>query len=810
MNNKGFGHRKRMLAVTLAACLGAPVHAQTSAAGTSTVDVSITAQPLGAALNELARQAGLQLSFAPAQVAGKSANAVSGSMTVQQALDRLLAGSGLVAAVDGTAVVIRQAPSAPVPRSDQVLPEVKVRGAQSPGELPRPYAGGQVARGGQLGILGSKELMDTPFNQSNYTAELLQNQQTRFVADALDNDPSARAPSGPSTGADWFSIRGFDVGNQDVLFNGLPGIAPSFFNSLMAESLERVEVIKGPNALLNGMPQGGSVGGAINVVPKRASAAALTQVTLGHVSDSQWGAHVDLGRRFGAEKEFGVRLNAVYRDGDTPIHRQSRKSQLLALGLDYETARVRLSADLGYQEQDLRGVRGVGWFGLGDGVTAVPGAPDNRINASDPTEFSHPKVTYGMLRGELDLGERWTAFASAGGSERKHLAHGTGRTIVNNQGDLEAGEFWNFSTGMKIVQRAAEAGVRGRFQTGPLKHQAVLAYSTFNSDRRDTPGAPTAIAFPASNIYNPVFGPPTDVSTLQGLDALVRSSEVDLSSVTLADTVSLFDERLQVTLGLRRQQAKITEFDRSSAGAVAGTPYDESRTTPMAAFVLKLRDNVALYGNYIEALQQGPTAPNEAANAGEVFPPAVTKQVELGTKVDLGGFGTTIALYQITRPSGRIDPVNNVFSVDGEQRHRGIDFNAFGELTQGVRLLGGAAYIQSRLTKTEGGEFDGKSATGVPKWRLVLGGEWDTPFVPGLTLTARSVHNASQYVNDANTLTVPAWTRLDLGARYRVSSNVMLRASLFNALDKNYWEASGSFILPNEPRTLSLSATFDF
>src|SRR5687767_1931309 len=69
---------------------------------------------------------------------------------------------------------------------------------------------------------------------------------------------------------------------------------------------------------------------------------------------------------------------------------------------------ARLSVDLGYQEHDLQGSRRL--FSVGAGVTSTPAAPDGRINLFDPAEFSHPKVTYGMIRGEFDLGERWTAF----------------------------------------------------------------------------------------------------------------------------------------------------------------------------------------------------------------------------------------------------------------------------------------------------------------------------------------------------------------------------------------------------------------
>ena len=135
------------------------------------------------------------------------------------------------------------------------------------------------------------------------------------------------------------------------------GVAPSYFNSVMAEPYERIEIFKGPNALINGLVQGGSIGGAINLVPKRAGDEPLVQLTPDYTMDSQFGGHIDAGQRFGVGKELGGRFNGVYRNGDTPIDRQSRKSRLATLGLDYRSETLRLDADLGYQGQHVQGTR---------------------------------------------------------------------------------------------------------------------------------------------------------------------------------------------------------------------------------------------------------------------------------------------------------------------------------------------------------------------------------------------------------------------------------------------------------------------
>jgi iron complex outermembrane receptor protein len=104
---------------------------------------------------------------------------------------------------------------------------------------------------------------------------------------------------------------------------------------------------------------------------------------------------------------------------------------------------------------------------------------------------------------------------------------------------------------------------------------------------------------------------------------------------------------------------------------------------------------LSLYGNYIEGLSVGPTAPQTAANAFEVFPPIKSKQYEVDAKLDFGQFATTLAAFQITQPNSFTDPATNIFGVDGEQRNRGLEFNVFGEPQDGFRLLGGLAFTKA-------------------------------------------------------------------------------------------------------------------
>ena len=122
-----------------------------------------------------------------------------------------------------------------------VLDDVNVNAqAPSPSALPPVFAGGQVARGGQLGVLGNQDIMDVPFSVSSYTEQLIQDQQAEDVADVLLNDSSVRQASGFSNQSQIFMIRGLPLTGDDISYNGLYGVLPR--QIISTDALERVEV----------------------------------------------------------------------------------------------------------------------------------------------------------------------------------------------------------------------------------------------------------------------------------------------------------------------------------------------------------------------------------------------------------------------------------------------------------------------------------------------------------------------------------------------------------------------------------------
>ena len=622
------------------------------------------------------------------------------------------------------------------------------------------------------------------------------------MADVIRNDASARLTTAGQGFFEAITIRGFVVGSIfSTLYDGLPNLTG--FRSTV-QTLDRVEVFKGPNALLNGAS--GRVGGVINLVPKRPTDTALNRFAADYDYQSRLGIHTDLSRRFGSKKQFGARLNAIYRNGEGATEGNEETFGEVALALEYRGDRLKLETILDYSDRELR--RGSDFFILSGNATAAPSAPNLENAIQQPWEKYKLKAARGLLRAEYALGRDWAAYAAYGtlGYEDYRL-----RTIGRNLG--ARGDFnprFDFFP-EKQNNSAWNAGIRGRFETAGVTHQLSVETMQTKKERRRSKNERFSSLNITSNLYKPVFfARPAFDDSIGGWGKLVENLD---SSIALADTLGFLDERLLLTAGVRRQSIGLKLFNWRT-GALR-SQYDKSAITPVFGLLVKPWDFASLYGNYIEALEQGRTAPRGTVNEGEIFPPSVTNQIELGMKLDLDGLGLTAGLFQIERPSAFTD-ANNRFGLNGEQRNRGFELTAFGELRPDLRLLGGFTYLDSKLTRTQGGRFDGKDAPGVPELTAVLNLEYDTPVLPGLTLTARAEHVGSRFVRTDNIPKIPAYQLYGLGARYQRTLGdkaFTLRLNINNLLGEDYWIAwagYNNFLFPGAPRSINLSFMMDF
>lgn len=689
------------------------------------------------------------------------------------------------------------------------IERVEVTGSQV--TLNDEFAGGQVARGGRAGILGNLDFMDSPFTATNFTEELVRQQQSKSVGDVLQNDPVVRVARGFGNFQEVYVLRGFPVYSDDMTYNGLYGILPRQY--VAAELLERVEVFRGANTFLNGAAPGGSgLGGLINVVPKRADTAPLNRLSAGFEGQGHGYVAADVARRFGDENEStGVRVNLVERDGETAVDDQDRSVSVMSIGLDYQSEALRLSADLGYQDHHIDAPR--------PSVTplsAIPAAPETDTNFAQSWTYTDEQQLFGALRGEYDINQTTTVWLATG------FRSGEEDNVLANPRASESGEFsaYRFDNTRQDNVRSYEAGISSKVVAGSVQHNLVLSASIFSADSKNAYAFSSFAGF-AGNLYQPVTAeqPAADFFVGGELANPTVTLTNDNQSIALADSMAMFDERVLLTVGARFQTIETSSFDYNSQAQLSG--YDESRVTPAFGLVVKPQENWSLYANYIEGLIAGDVAPAQSGgvaleNAGEVFEPYRSKQVEAGVKYDAGKLGGSLSVYSTSKPTSLV--VDERFTSDGEQQNRGIELSVFGMVTENLRLLGGLTYVDAEQSRTQDGTYDGLDVVGVPDLQLNLNAEWDVTALPGLTLDARGIYTAAQYADAANLYEVASSHRLDLGARYTFAiedTEIDVRARIENVFDNNYWASVGGFpgsnyLVLSDPRTVKVSASVRF
>jgi iron complex outermembrane receptor protein len=802
------------VATTALALLGAVDAAAQQLPATSATQqlpFDIPAQPLADALAEFGRQSGWQVSYTPDLAQGARSTAVKGAHSPAAALGLLLSATGVTwrAAGNSAAILARSSAAsgsaAPGPSAAATLDPVQVVGQRptpSTGtidNLPPDFTGGMVARGSRVGVLGNRDFMSTPFSINSYTEKTIEDQQAVTVADVARNDASVRVTGQTGGILDAFFIRGFPVGEGnagEIAFDGIYGVAPNY--RLFTDYIERVEILKGPAGFLYGMSPASSIGGTVNIVPKRAGDVDLTRFTADYASNLQGGAHLDISRRYGENREFGIRANGAYFGGDTPLDKQSRGVFVGSLAFDYRGNRFRSSLDFIAQDEQFRAPSRP--LLVAPGI-AVPTAPNASLNLSQSWEWSGIADQSLLLRAEYDATDNVTFFADVGGG-RTQVARVFGTpTITSISGNTtNTPAYFRFT----INRVTYDAGVRATFETLGIKHLLVMQALGYHDDisRGSTSGRAML-----SNIYAPLNFPGQSIAAPTFMPKI---SSTDLSGFALSDTLSVLDDRIQLMLGIRQQRIATIDFNPATGAPTSSS--DVSAQPPMVGLVVKPWQNVSVYANYVQGLSKGETAPQAAINAGQVLPPYIATQFEAGIKADFGQIGATFAAFQIERQFGQL--VNGVFTVGGQQRNQGLELNVFGEVVPTVRLLAGLTLLNATVTQTSTPFAQGNRPIGVPVVSGTLTAEWDTPLA-GLTLMGSAAYNSDSYVNLPNTQSIPAWTRFDLGASYRTSLDktpLVFRATVQNVFNNNYWAGVTGFgaLVEAAPRTVLLSIAADF
>ncbi|MFN4360813.1 MAG: TonB-dependent receptor [Hylemonella sp.] len=647
----------------------------------------------------------------------------------------------------------------------------------------------------QVGAFRDQDPLDVPLTNNVVTREVLDAQGTNTLFGALRNTAGVTRSQLSGSTYDNISIRGILVENRgNYRLNGsLPIIN---LIDIPMENKERVEVLKGATSMYYGLVP---PSGVVNFVTKRAGSAPVTSVATSVNNHGGVDAHVDIGRRFGQEDSMGLRLNAVAGKQETGIRNYDGDRQLVSAAYDWKVnRRFTLKADVEHYRKDVSEQAALTLPSAVGGVITLPGVPDNKTNLAGQWQRYNAEATNALLRGDIVLSDDWSLVLETGRAEtiRDRRYSSFALTDLNTgAGNLTI----NFANGQRYVNENQRLEVTGRLQTGGVQHELTAGYT--QNERWAYSGTSGTAAAVAQNLYNPV-----DIAPIHPTIASVGNiTWINDKGLYVFDRMML-NPQWQVLAGVRAA-------DYTNQGTTSR--YTTTDVSPNVSLMYKPQADTSVYVSYLEGLEETGTAPASRANSGEVLPPAVNKQYELGLKTRAWGkVFAQAALFQIRRPQTTIDSGNN-FVIGGLSEYRGLELSASGEVTSQFSLVASAILLDAEIVTVGTGNANelGKRPENTPRQTLSLFGEYRSSDVQGLAFNAGAYHVGERAVNNLNQAWVDAYTTYSVGTRYRTKwdgRNVTLQANIDNLMDKDYWASAGNGLLATgAPRTLRVAAKFD-
>ncbi|WP_073525474.1 TonB-dependent siderophore receptor [Pseudomonas fluorescens] len=638
---------------------------------------------------------------------------------------------------------------------------------------------------------------ETPQSISVVSKDVVEDLGATRLQDALDYAGGVgRANNFGGQGLTTFTVRGFTTG--EFYRNGFP-INRGYPNMPDANTIERLEVLRGPATMLYGR---GDPGGTFNVVSKQPLAERT--VTLGSQLNDQGMKRgtLDASGPLDEEGRLAYRLNVVGEGGDT-------------FRDHVETERYGVTPVITWQATDDTKVTFEGDFmrnnhPLDRGLTRFP---NQRATPSRDTFWGdkdagklHNDNNMAQLRFEHALSDNWTlggGFQWLDGSLKGNAIEANGPGSLGADGRTLQRNF-NYRK-LEWTDKDYQLNLTGHFSTGGFDHTLLTGIEYEDYDYKSIIQRSSAAAgtYPI-DIFDPVYG--------QTRPALTRTPTHDKENLKtyaafVQDQVAL-TERLKVLAGARFERF---EHDYQNYVGKSWQAADNA-VTPRVGVIYDLTDTVAVYADAARSFKPNTGASRE----GGGFAPEKGKSYEMGIKWEAleRQLSVDAAIYQIEKKNVlTTDPVDNTFSVAaGQVRSRGFDLNVAGNLTPEWRVIGGYAYVDAEVTR-DNTLRSGTRLMNIPRnsFSLLNVYEFQDGALKGLGLGAGGKYVDQRAGQTANTaFSMDAYTVVDLLGYYKVNEQVRLNLDVKNLFNREYEEGAfgNIYAYPGAPRTVQVGIAY--
>lgn len=684
---------------------------------------AIAPQPLATALLAWGKQANVQVLTASGSIANWRSGGARGVLTPNAALDELLEGTDLQReSYDTRTVVVRQRQkpgnATPAPADPDVafdpgtvvpLATVDVQGLVSDT--------GFKADTTRTITRGEARLTDVPQSVTVVTRDVIESQQAVDIGDVARYVAGVQYVDGYG-GSPLFLIRGFDAGHG--LTDGMPNGIARTEDLPPLIGIERVEVLRGPEAILGDASQNNNFGGSINVVMKRPQAQPVRTLTysLGEYDGARLG--LDLAGTASNDGSVTYRLVAAGQRGEkTPQGYGGGRGAYLAPSLAWQGEQTRVMGGLEFVDNRVPGPDHTVLLGP-DLSTARP----YRSLSGDATDESTYRTSRAVFELDHEFGDDWT-FHSQGqyvrqrsdGRSQSYLASGfAGGLDAVDRSFRYSGTYWTWQNDLSTT-----------FRHGDVTHTLLMGLDLARTHAGDNGGGsieegvtadtsnsdavivtrPLAYDLRSSSDFSAKFNAlVAPVSTT--VQALGGSWQTN-AGLYLQDQMAI-GEQWNVLVALRRTKYELeTRWQDGSPRRV-----HKSRWIPKLGVVYKVSPTVALYSDISTGFQPDPLLGKD----GQPLPVATSRQVELGAKFDLFDQRArlTAALYRIhvDHSIDLVSPEPPFFATPGPgQTNRGLELEFAGQVAPGLDVL-------ASLTEAHISNHDDTRPTGAPKHQAAV------------------------------------------------------------------------------------------
>ena len=646
---------------------------------------------------------------------------------------------------------------------------------------------------------GSGAANGIPMTVNVVSRSAIDQQQPSDSYEALRGAAGISSSAGASV-ADNVSIRGIALeGRTSFRLNGALPI--NNFLAMPLEDKQAEEALKGAAALLFGIA---SPSGIVNLVTKRAGDTPNASIGISGTTNGEIVGSVDVGRRFGPDNQFGLRVNAAGGHLSSSINDVEGTRRFVSVAADWRpTNRLSFKLDFEDYERSFTEQSTIGLLSPVNGKITIPAVPDpNKLLSGDWATYRAQAQNI-LLRADYKVTDNWSVLAEGGRAETDRDARDLSTLMnynpITGQGTLVTKLVRN----QDYVNKYARVEANGKFSTGSLL-QHHLTFGLMYNDRYQNNPSVQSVSTP-QNLFNPVVLP-APVRTTPIVDLPQDSRD---TGVYIYDAVTIAN-RLTVIGGMRRTDYSLTAQQATGPS----THFQTTNYSPAIGVTFLLRPDTSLYASYMTGLQETGLAPSTAVNAFQTLPPSVAKQKEVGIRSSaLFGFNSTIAYFDINRGTAQLNS-QNVFLIDGRSTYRGVEASIGGEVNRAWSFNVAGQYLHARTSGASNPALSGTQPENTPDFTLSMSVTYHPGILPGSSLTAGMFRTGAQAVNNANQAFIPAYTVYTLGAGYttRIAGHRTTLALNVNNLanDRHYSAAGNGLLIVGPARSIRFSARTDF